>query len=181
MIAERGGRGQAARNAPQSDLAAADPRAFIPGLAMSPAPRVPPDRANPDPLAFGTVVAGPKQQLNALLLQLPSMKEDPEQEFGLQFLLREIKKVQSSAAKQGISLPVEADTAARELTATLVSFAAGILSQSQYICRPACLVCFKQNIDVSPLFLFLEIIPVICSSCPDCSCVSAWCFLLLNS
>ncbi|DBA87580.1 hypothetical protein WJX77_006083 [Trebouxia sp. C0004] len=116
---ERGGRGQAARNAPQPEAVATDPRAFIPGLAMSAAPRVPPDRANPDPLAFGTVVAGPRQQLNALLLQVPAMKEDPEQEFGLQFLLREIKKVQSSAAKQGISLPVEADMAARELTATL--------------------------------------------------------------
>ncbi len=105
---------------------------------MSAAPRVPPDRANPDPLAFGTVVAGPKQQLNALLLQLPAMKEDPEQEFGLQFLLREIKKVQSSAAKQGISLPVEADMAARELTATLVSPAASILSHCQYIFRHIC-------------------------------------------
>ncbi|KAL0028558.1 hypothetical protein WJX79_001751 [Trebouxia sp. C0005] len=114
---ERGGRGQAAR--PQPELAAADPRAFIPGLAMAAAPQLPPDRANPDPLAFGTVVAGPKQQLNALLLQLPAMKEDPEQELGLQFLLREIRKVQSSAAKQGSSLPVEADMAARELTATL--------------------------------------------------------------
>ncbi|DBA71402.1 TPA: hypothetical protein ACH3X2_011205 [Trebouxia sp. C0005] len=126
---ERGGRGQAAR--PQPELAAADPRAFIPGLAMAAAPQLPPDRANPDPLAFGTVVAGPKQQLNALLLQLPAMKEDPEQELGLQFLLREIRKVQSSAAKQGSSLPVEADMAARELTATLVSPAASILSHCQ--------------------------------------------------
>lgn len=98
---------------------------------MAAAPQLPPDRANPDPLAFGTVVAGPKQQLNALLLQLPAMKEDPEQELGLQFLLREIRKVQSSAAKQGSSLPVEADMAARELTATLVSPAASILSHCQ--------------------------------------------------
>ena len=168
-LAERGGRGQAARNAPQSELAAADPRAFIPGLAMPAAPRGPPDRANPDPLAFGTVVAGPKQQLNALLLQLPAMKEDPEQEFGLQFLLREIKKVQSSAAKQGIRLPVEADMAAGQLTATLVSPAASIHSPGTYfdifihVCLwiHVCLVCFEQHVVASPSVLFTEVIPVI--------------------
>ena len=140
-LAEHGGRGQAARNAPQSELAAADPRAFIPGLAMPAAPRGPPDRANPDPLAFGTVVAGPKQQLNALLLQLPAMKEDPEQEFGLQFLLREIKKVQSCAAKQGTRLPVEADMAAGQLTATLVSPAASVHSPDTCLFVDSCVSC----------------------------------------
>ncbi len=130
-------------------------------MPASSALRVAHDRANPDPLAFGTVVAGPKQQLNALLLQVPAMKEDPEQEFGLQFLLREIKKVQSSAAKQGISLPVEADMAAGELTATLVSLTAGILSHCQYMCRHiytdllwvwVCLICFEPHTVTSPLF-----------------------------
>lgn len=103
-----------------------------------------PDRANPDPLAFGTVVAGPKQQLSALLHQIPAVKEDPEQDVELQNLLRKIRKVQSLAAKHGVALPAEADTAVFELTRTLVGLAATPLRHKIFI---AC-ICLEMECSV---------------------------------
>lgn len=117
------------------------------GSALGPAP----DRANPDPLAFGTVVAGPKQQLTALLHQVPAVKEDPEQDVELQNLLRKIRKVQSLAAKHGVALPAEADTAVFELTRTLVGFAVTPLRHN--IVPPGtCIACIRLGMECSVTF-----------------------------
>ena len=73
--------------------------------------------------------------LQGLLVQLPVVKEDSNQEAGLQRLLKEIKRVMRSAAKQNVRLPSEGQAAVHELTKTLVSSAPFIL----YL--PTCLHC----------------------------------------
>lgn len=111
-----------------------DPLTFV-GVGGSTA-RPTAARANPDPLAFGTTVSGPKQQLNGLLVQLPAIREDPDQETGLQYLLKEIRRVVSAAAKQHIPLPADGEAAIQELTKTLVSISAIDRSTDTHMISP---------------------------------------------